>query len=750
MSLAARVEEALAEGGPLARAWPEWEERPGQRELAIEVARTLERGGVLLAEAPTGVGKSLAYLLPAVLHAAESGERVVVATCTRSLQDQLHERDLPALLDALGLELPFATLKGKQNYLCPRALELAGGEETDEDWGSEAWGDETLDAGGVGRETRTSGTRGSEAKGRAVSNVQRELLRAVREWAASDPSGDLDRFDAFDGEAFRRLRPSLATDPSACAAASCRRARECFWLRARRRAAEARIVIVNHALLARAAGSDGLLPPFDALVVDEAHRLEGMLSSQLERSASRHRIEELLRLTGTFGGGRRGGGLLSRVRSFALPLLERAPERERLFADLERLDARAGDLRRDSEALFTRLAVEPAASDERSGNGALYARRVRHRDMEQLLGQDLQSLEVVLEHARAFADALRRAATAVEVSGQGGEASEELESEMEMVSGRWSRLHDDLAALADAGDRDWAYWRSQAPDARVAELHAAPVWVGEHARRLVREGARAAVLTSATLSAAGDFAWAAERLGLGEDFGTPYASLRVASPFPLERQMRAFVLDSPREEAEAIAEVVAALSREARRNTLVLFTAHERLRRAHARLSSLLPRGLSLLAQDRDGSTGRLAERFRTERGAVLLGVQSLWEGVDFPGEALEVLVVARLPFSVPDDPIVEARAERLRERGLEPFRHDAVPEAVMRFRQGVGRLIRRATDRGVLVVCDPRLARASYRGAFRAALPVEPRLWKDALGLAREAGAFLTREEGVPMEESP
>ena len=134
----------------------------------------------------------------------------------------------------------------------------------------------------------------------------------------------------------------------------------------------------------------------------------------------------------------------------------------------------------------------------------------------------------------------------------------------------------------------------------------------------------------------------------------------------------------------------------------------------------------------------------------MLLGVQSLWEGVDFPGEALEVLVVARLPFSVPDDPIVEARAERLRERGLEPFRHDAVPEAVMRFRQGVGRLIRRATDRGVLVVCDPRLARASYRGAFRAALPVEPRLWKDALGLAREAGAFLTREEGVPMEESP
>src|SRR5262249_25623188 len=156
-----RVEDALAAHGPLARAWPEWEERPGQRELAIEVARTLERGGLLLAEAPTGVGKSLGYLLPAALHAAESSERVVVATCTRSLQDQLHERDVPALLDALGLELPYATLKGKQNYLCPRALELAGaGEGDDTDADDEAAGD---------------GSRGNDVRGRAPSHVQREL-----------------------------------------------------------------------------------------------------------------------------------------------------------------------------------------------------------------------------------------------------------------------------------------------------------------------------------------------------------------------------------------------------------------------------------------------------------------------------------------------------------------------------------------------------------------------------------------------
>src|SRR5262249_21780637 len=195
MGLAARVERAFAAGGALSRRWPEWEERPGQRAFAIEVAGALERGGVLLAEAPTGVGKSLAYLLPAVLHAAESGERVVVATCTRSLQDQLHERDVPALLDAVGVELPYAVLQGKQNYLCPRALELADdGDDTDDD-----------DDRHAPEEPKASGL---------------EMLESLREWAARDPSGDLDRFDPFDGDAFRRLRARVATDPSACTAAT--------------------------------------------------------------------------------------------------------------------------------------------------------------------------------------------------------------------------------------------------------------------------------------------------------------------------------------------------------------------------------------------------------------------------------------------------------------------------------------------------------------------------------------------------
>jgi Rad3-related DNA helicase len=256
--LSAQVDELLAPGGALALGWPRFEERPGQRSLAAEIARAMEAGGVLLAEAPTGIGKSLAYLLPAVLLAAHTGQRVVVATCTRSLQDQLCERDLPALLDTLGLDVPHVRLKGKQNYLCPRSLDLAAGKGAEE----------------------------------------QETLEELGRWAAADAEGDLDRFPATDAEAFRRVRPRVATDPDGCTLLTCRRGRECFWVRARRRAAEARLLVVNHALLARSAESEGILPEFDVLVVDEAHRLEGVLLSQLERSVSRHRFEELLRALG--------------------------------------------------------------------------------------------------------------------------------------------------------------------------------------------------------------------------------------------------------------------------------------------------------------------------------------------------------------------------------------------------------------------------------------------------------------------
>jgi ATP-dependent DNA helicase DinG len=694
--LSRRVEHLFDAEGPLARRWPRYERRASQVELSAQIARAIEHGGVLLAEAPTGVGKSLAYLAPAVLHALESGRRAVVATCTRSLQDQLVERDLPALLGALDASVPHARLKGKQNYVCPRALDLEDPTEPDEI----------------------------------------ELIEALRRWAASDVEGDLDRFATNDAEGFRRMRPRVAADPNACTTVTCRRGRECFWARARREAASAQLLVVNHALLSLSGESDGLLPEFDTLIVDEAHRLEAVLLAQLERGVSRHRFDELFRLLGGAKTPRRGAkkrehmGFLARLSGAVSPLFGASGEAEHL----DRLTRRVVDARPDVSRLFDSLA-EPAAS------AGPYAIRRRYRSTAELLGGELGTLELVLQHCGEFARGLNRVA---ETAGRGDSTRlAEIAAEAEQLASRFSVLGGDLEALTDPTRHGWVYWRTAGT--RGAELHGAPVTAGEHARRLVLGRARTTVFTSATLSSGGHFDFLAGRLGLGESWGLPYETHVAPSPFPLERQMRAYILEGAQGEAETVADVVAALAKSGR-NQLVLFTAHERLRRARELLRARLPASALLLAQEWDGPAGLVSERFRAERGAILLGVQSLWEGVDFPGEALEIVVVAKLPFAVPDDPVVEARAERLREQDLDPFREDAVPEAVLRFRQGIGRLIRRADDRGVVVVCDARLASASYREAFLEALPVTPSRWSDATALAADAARFLA--EPLVVEE--
>lgn len=710
MSLRTRVERLIQPGGDLAGRWSRYEDRPAQQALAGEIAATFEAGGVLVAEAPTGVGKSLAYLLPSVLAALEWDQRVVIATCTKSLQDQLFERDLPAVLESLNVTLPVARLKGKQNYLCPRALEMAEG-KTDE---------ETVE------------------------------IEALRRWAAGDEVGDLDRFPVANAETFRRLRARVSADPEACSPMTCRKGRECYWVRARRRATEARLVIVNHALLALSGGAEGLLPDFDLLVIDEAHRLEGVLLSQLERAMSRHRFEEAARPIGARRRGREGG-LVARLRGFLSPLFQPDAQRE-LEADLTRMTERLEQVTEDVERFF--VAVEP-----RGARHEVYGVRERYRSAEELMGRDLAPLETVLGHCTWMSNALARLAARAATPAERAREPEregspiavaiELSAELERTAAVWALLGRDLENLGQAQERDWVYWR--AAGGRGVEIHGAPISVGEHARRMVLGRARATVLTSATLSSAGDFDFAAERLGLGERYGVPYHAIAWQSPFPLEKQMQVYVYTGTGDEARDVADVVRALSLAAGRNTLALFTAHERLRRARARLLETLPEGRVLLAQEWDGSAALVSERFRLERGAVLLGVQSLWEGVDFPGEALEVLVVAKLPFSVPDDPLVESRGERLRDRGLDPFRDDAVPEAVLRFRQGIGRLIRRADDRGVLVVCDPRLATASYRKPFLAALPVPPVAMRDADALARMAATFLASPDpGGPSNRVP
>jgi Rad3-related DNA helicase len=299
-------------------------------------------------------------------------------------------------------------------------------------------------------------------------------------------------------------------------------------VRARRRAASARLLIVNHALLARAGESDGLLPEYDLLVVDEAHRLEGVLLAQLERSVSRHRFEEALRLLGSRRGPR-AGGLLARARGLALPLFAEG-DRADLSERLDQLTRRIGEAREVLEGFFA--AVEP-----RGARHALYGARERYRSGAELMGRDLGPLEALLNVCASFASGLTRVGEAVgAIAPRGSDAGsleEELRSELEQAAGLWSGLGADLEHVAEAADRDWVYWRTAG--GRGVELHAAPVAVGDHARQRLFGRATAVVLTSATLAADGDFEFTAERLGLGERHRMPYQAISYPSPFPARR-----------------------------------------------------------------------------------------------------------------------------------------------------------------------------------------------------------------------
>jgi ATP-dependent DNA helicase DinG len=369
-----------------------------------------------------------------------------------------------------------------------------------------------------------------------------------------------------------------------------------------------------------------------------------------------------------------------------------------------------------------------------------YEPRARFRMVEELLGDDgYDALERTLALARA-GEEQGRAAHAALARGPESPTLDDLAGDLAGITGAWQEWHAGLRFLTDPRTGEHVYWRGGAR-AETAELAAAPIEVARHVRERLLPELSALVLASATLATGGSFRYVRDRLGLGEGGGIEVSERVYPSPFDFPRQLAAFVLDG-RAEADRV-DIVARLIRDLGRNTLVLFTSHLALRAAAKRLRAELGEGVPVLAQDVDGSAVELARRFRRGRGTLLLGTASFWEGVDFPGEALEVLVVTQLPFPVPTEPLIEARCERVEAENESGFARVMLPEAVLRFRQGIGRLLRRATDRGVIAILDARVVEKGYGAHFRRGLPVALRQVRSAGELTAEAGAFLDRGSG-------
>jgi len=688
----------LDQDGAVGKALGGFEDRPSQRDMAAYIADTYNGGGVALLEAGTGVGKSFAYLVPALVWARDNAERTVVSTNTINLQEQLVGKDLPILARALatGDHTPtFALLKGWRNYLCLARLEQA-------------------------RAVPDSLFEDERAA---------ELLR-LAEWAAHSADGSLS--DLAD-EPSDDVWDAVAAESDLCTRLKCPFFDQCFVFRARRAAAEADVVVVNHHLLAsdlavRMASDNwvdaAVLPPYRRLIIDEAHHLEDVSAAHLGAQVSQVGITRLL---GRFE--RNGRGLL--------PTLTRELTRR----DDSPLDARGRDLvqrrlldslraaRRGAEELFVLL-------DRRLTEPVLRLTDDFARDdvWTQGLGVALENVLLAFSQLGDGVESIADRLSLDDRSERGGQ----LIAEMRAVVRRLQTAAAGLTAAlkpAPGGPPAVRWIERKGRRATNLGLSAVPLDLAPILKGALFDRVETVVLTSATLAAGGEFTFLEERLGLDLPPSRVVVREVLDSPFDFASQCVLGIptdLPEPRDDEAghdaAVARVLLEVARASDGGVFCLFTSHGALRRTADAVRSEVGTRWPLLVQG-EAPRDQLLRRFRESGSAVLLGTDSFWEGVDVPGRALRALILAKLPFKVPSEPLTAARLERLAEKGVDGFTHYLIPHAALKLKQGFGRLIRSRSDVGAVLLLDRRVVTKRYGPLLLEGLPAAARAvgnWSD------------------------
>ena len=696
----------LSPGGAVAAAFPAYEFRPPQVEMLKAVAAAFNEQHHMLAEAGTGTGKSLAYLLPAIAYAVKNGTRVVISTNTINLQDQLYKKDLPDLQRILGRAwgkpVPFraALLKGRANYLCPRRF--------------------------------------AALKSRAT--LSPEELRGIARilvWLPGTQTGDQSELSLPTSQD-RFVWSQVCADNEGCTLDRCLRDQRgrCFFYRARKQADAAHVVVVNHALLlSDAATENRVLPEYHHLIVDEAHHLEEAVTDQLSFRADSQLLGQLFGsiypagARGAAAGPRGGGdsrnaswpkaGLLGDVYTC---LRVEVPEELLVVIRDQIVRLQAG-----TEAVHARLAdfwsvVSDVLRDlARSGDNGDYDVRVRITGSTRSQSNWVE-VEVSWENLSVTWQTMLKQLALVSGGLQdlrdGGfdpPGLEGLIEDFEISGRRLSESYAQTEAWAIRPDRNGIYWAEiSAQHARIT-LRAAPLHIGPLVREHILFRNDTVVMTSATLRTGGNFDYVRDRLQCYEA-----DTVAVGSPFDYQESTLLYLpTDLPEPNApgyqSAVEHALVDLVRALGGRTLALFTSYAQLRRTTQAVGlGLAGTGITLLSQSTGTSRHQLLEVFKNSSNTVLLGTRSFWEGVDVVGPALSALVLVRLPFAVPSDPVVAARSETFDDA----FYHYSVPDAILRFRQGFGRLIRSKTDRGVVVVLDKRIQSKKYGQLFLDSLP--------------------------------
>ena len=625
-------------GGPLARVVPGFEPRPGQREMAAAVAETLEHGGVLLAEAGTGTGKTLAYLAPAIL----AGQRVLVSTGTKNLQEQIFFKDVPLLRDALGLSFTAAYMKGRGNYLCLHRFEA---------FCRDPWS-------------------------RALADPAQCTI--LLEWAATTATCDRAEVEGLPEDL--PFWNDIAATSENCLGSTCPRCQDCYVTRMRQRAAGADLVIVNHHLLCadasvRQSAYGEVIPECASAILDEAHQLEDVATQYFGIAVSTYRLEELAR----DGDRLVGAGLVRDPDGGLSKAVMRVRDRSLALFMALRPASRAGGGSPRGPAAEERLPVTPEGLAE-------------SHDAGQRLIEALDTLDATLALVKDAPD------------------------EALAVGRRAGEIRDQLKFLLKASDPDYVYYLECR--GRGVFLKASPIDVSAIVRDALLDRTRSTVLTSATLTVNGSFEYVRSRLGIRSA-----REVRFPSEFDFATQALMYLprgMPDPRTAAFAGAvgrEAIEILRRTAGR-AFVLFTSYAVMRAVRPILESALP--FPVLVQG-EAPRSVLLRQFRTMPHAVLLATSSFWQGVDVVGEALSCVIVDKLPFAPPGDPITAARIGAIASRGGDPFAEYQLPLAILTLLQGLGRLIRHRQDRGVMAVLDPRVRTRAYGAQVLEALPPAP-----------------------------
>jgi ATP-dependent DNA helicase DinG len=695
-----QIAACLDTDGALAGLVPGFAPRPGQIRMAQNVATTLNDRGNLVVEAGTGVGKSLAYLIPAAFWAFTNQTRVLISTYTRNLQDQLLSNDLPTVKKVVGAGLRFSVLKGRANYLC-----------------LDRW--QRLLSGEIGN----------------LSRYERFGLLALIRWAEETVTGDIEEQSQFNRRWFPKVWNLVAADSHECKGRRCPMQEQCFVQLARQKALTSHIVIINHALFfSDICAETSFLNKTAAIVFDEAHHLESCGHRYLRVEIDTNRINAFVEYLNNL-----------------VKMLENLATTAEIVDMVKQYKAALKSLRRTGQDVSAELLAWVVRTHADSPRNFQHA----YRDTPFAAVRSMAELAMMLTEMQDILLNLNRMLAAI--------PSKDNDHAIDIgaCQERTSQLKADLVYLSSAVTEDHVFWIEGDREKGWIKLSGVPLDVGALLNPLWRQEDRTTIFTSATLAVSGSMDFFLERVGLrGEAIGRTRTEI-VQSPFTAT-QMHCSAIRSAMDPTAAgydvwVAEAIAALLNRFQKNILALFTANEMLNSVYDKLKNnpSLPRTATVFGQNASANRHLLLEQFKQSRHSALLGTDSFWEGVDAPGEACEIVVIARLPFAVPTHPLAVALAEQCARESGDAFFTYAVPQAVIKFKQGAGRLIRTPSDRGALIVLDPRILTKGYGkvfmrsidSAFNECASIDEALNRTAAFF--EGGSAPSGPRYVPLEES-